>query len=250
VRVPHESRDCRSDPGQGGPSGRASPSHRPSPYERSAPRPSTSRSSRSRGARRRRAVQEPDLLRLVGQAVYWRVAVVLLDGVICCWGDARWGWGYSGCPPRCDRAKGCRRIRGDHCRRMGSRDVRGGHAYPVGGALLVGLIGFRCVPAAAAGLFTVRLAETRRQERVLTVTALTRAMVSGLVAGSLALGCRSVLPCCWFGSTRWPVLRIARRRRRCCRGLPGHPRSSQPRPCSHPMRRPPVSCWGRSSAVC
>jgi CRP-like cAMP-binding protein len=62
------------------------------------------------------------------------------------------------------------------------------HAYPVGGALLVGLIGFRCVPAAAAGLFTVRFAETRRQERVLTVTALTRATVSGLVAGSLALG--------------------------------------------------------------
>ena len=62
------------------------------------------------------------------------------------------------------------------------------HAYAVGGTLLVGLVGFRFVPAALAGLVTVQLAESHRRERLLTVTALTRAAASGLVVVSFALG--------------------------------------------------------------
>jgi CRP-like cAMP-binding protein len=68
------------------------------------------------------------------------------------------------------------------------------HAYAVGGALLVGLVGFRFAPAALAGLVTAQLADTRRRERVLTVTALTRAGASALAAGSLALGLPFVVP--------------------------------------------------------
>lgn len=68
------------------------------------------------------------------------------------------------------------------------------HAYSVGGALLVGLVGFRFVPAAVAGLVTVQFADTHRRERVLTATALTRAAASGLAAGSLALGLPFAIP--------------------------------------------------------
>ena len=68
------------------------------------------------------------------------------------------------------------------------------HAYPVGGALLVGLVGFRFVPAAIAGLVTAQLAETHRRERVLTATALTRGAASALAAGALALGLPFVFP--------------------------------------------------------
>src|SRR5579859_5414365 len=49
------------------------------------------------------------------------------------------------------------------------------HAYGAGGALAVGLIGFRFVPAAAAGLFTVRLADHSQRHRVLSLTASARA---------------------------------------------------------------------------
>jgi CRP-like cAMP-binding protein len=68
------------------------------------------------------------------------------------------------------------------------------HAYGVGGALLVGLVGFRFVPAAVAGLVTAQFADTHRRERVLTVTALTRAGASALAAGSLALGLPFAVP--------------------------------------------------------
>lgn len=68
------------------------------------------------------------------------------------------------------------------------------HAYAVGGALLVGLVGFRFVPAAAAGLVTAQYADTHRRERVLTATALTRAGASALAAGSLALGLPFAIP--------------------------------------------------------
>jgi len=61
------------------------------------------------------------------------------------------------------------------------------HAYPVGGVLLVGLVGFRFFPAAVAGLFTAQFADTHRRQRVLTATAAVRAATSGLVAVSLAL---------------------------------------------------------------
>lgn len=68
------------------------------------------------------------------------------------------------------------------------------HAYPAGGALLVGLVGFRFVPAALAGLVTAQFADAHRREQVLTATALTRAGASGLAAGSLALGLPVAIP--------------------------------------------------------
>jgi CRP-like cAMP-binding protein len=61
------------------------------------------------------------------------------------------------------------------------------HAYAVGGAVLVGLVGFRFLPAAVAGLLTAQFAETHRRASVLTATALARTVLSGLVVASLAL---------------------------------------------------------------
>ena len=61
------------------------------------------------------------------------------------------------------------------------------HAYAVGGALAVGLVGFRFAPAAIAGLWTTALADHQRRHRVLTLTAGARAAVTGLVALALAL---------------------------------------------------------------
>jgi CRP-like cAMP-binding protein len=61
------------------------------------------------------------------------------------------------------------------------------HAYTVGGALLVGLVGFRFLPAAVAGLFTAQFAETHRRARVLTATAAARTALSGVIVVSLAL---------------------------------------------------------------
>ena len=68
------------------------------------------------------------------------------------------------------------------------------HAYAVGGAVLVGLVGFRFAPAAVAGLVTAQFAETHSRERVLTATALTRAAASGLAAGALALRLPFAIP--------------------------------------------------------
>jgi CRP-like cAMP-binding protein len=61
------------------------------------------------------------------------------------------------------------------------------HAYTVGGALLVGLVGFRFLPAAVAGLFTAQFAETHRHARVLTATATARTALSAVIVISLAL---------------------------------------------------------------
>jgi CRP-like cAMP-binding protein len=61
------------------------------------------------------------------------------------------------------------------------------HAYAVGGALAVGLIGFRFAPAALAGLWTTRLADHAQRHRVLTITAAGRACATGLAAVALAL---------------------------------------------------------------
>src|SRR5579871_2917612 len=61
------------------------------------------------------------------------------------------------------------------------------HAYTVGGALAVGLVGFRFVPAALAGLWTTRFAERPRRELVLAATAASRAAATGGVAAALAL---------------------------------------------------------------
>src|SRR5580704_4963129 len=61
------------------------------------------------------------------------------------------------------------------------------HAYVVGGALAVGLVGFRFVPAAAAGLWTTRLADHPNRERVLALTAAGRALATGGAALALAL---------------------------------------------------------------
>lgn len=61
------------------------------------------------------------------------------------------------------------------------------HAYAVGGALAVGLVGFRFVPAAVAGLWTTQLAEHPNKHRILTLTAASRAVATGLAAVALAL---------------------------------------------------------------
>jgi len=68
------------------------------------------------------------------------------------------------------------------------------HAYPIGGALLVALVGFRFFPAALAGPLTAQFADTHRRERVLTATALIRTLASALVAASLALKLPFVIP--------------------------------------------------------
>lgn len=61
------------------------------------------------------------------------------------------------------------------------------HAYAVGGALAVGFVGFRFAPAALAGLWTTQLAEHPRRQRILTLTAATRAGATGLATLALAL---------------------------------------------------------------
>jgi len=68
------------------------------------------------------------------------------------------------------------------------------HAYSVGGALLVGLVGFRFLPAAAAGLFTAEFAETHRRARVLTATATARTALSGVIVAALALRLPFAIP--------------------------------------------------------
>ncbi|HEY1777045.1 MAG TPA: cyclic nucleotide-binding domain-containing protein, partial [Solirubrobacteraceae bacterium] len=68
------------------------------------------------------------------------------------------------------------------------------HAYTVGGALLVGLVGFRFLPAAVAGLFTAQFAETYRRARVLTATATARTALSGVIVTALALHLPFVIP--------------------------------------------------------
>ena len=66
------------------------------------------------------------------------------------------------------------------------------HAYIVGGALAVGFVGFRFVPAAGAGLWTTRLADHSRRERVLAATAGGRAAATG--GAALALATHAPLP--------------------------------------------------------
>jgi CRP-like cAMP-binding protein len=85
------------------------------------------------------------------------------------------------------------------------------HAYPVGGALLVGLVGFRFFPAAVAGLVTAQFADTHRRERVLTATATIRALTSGLVAASLALNLPFAIPLLlvWFDAAAGSAYRPA-----------------------------------------
>jgi CRP-like cAMP-binding protein/predicted MFS family arabinose efflux permease len=61
-------------------------------------------------------------------------------------------------------------------------------AYKDGGALAVGLVGFRFVPAALAGLGTALLGDRYGRRRVLTATALVRASVGVAVALALAAG--------------------------------------------------------------
>lgn len=59
------------------------------------------------------------------------------------------------------------------------------HAYTAGGALAVGLVGFRFAPAAIAGLWTTELASHRG---VLSATAAARATAAVLAAVALAVG--------------------------------------------------------------
>jgi CRP-like cAMP-binding protein len=85
------------------------------------------------------------------------------------------------------------------------------HAYPVGGALLVGLVGFRFFPAAVAGLVTAQFADTHRRERVLTVTATIRALASALVVVSLAVKLPFAVPLLlvWFDAAAGSAYRPA-----------------------------------------
>ncbi len=85
------------------------------------------------------------------------------------------------------------------------------HAYSVGGALLVGLVGFRFMPAAIAGLVTAQLGDSHRRERVLTATAVTRAVASALVALSLWLKVPFVVPLLlvWFDAAAGSAYRPA-----------------------------------------
>jgi CRP-like cAMP-binding protein len=61
------------------------------------------------------------------------------------------------------------------------------HAYSVGGALAVGLVGFRFAPAALAGLWTTSLADHAQRHRVLALTAAGRAAATALASFGLAL---------------------------------------------------------------
>jgi len=61
-------------------------------------------------------------------------------------------------------------------------------AYKDGGALAVGLVGFRFVPAALASLGTALLGARYGRRRVLTVTAVVRAIVAAAVAVALTAG--------------------------------------------------------------
>lgn len=62
------------------------------------------------------------------------------------------------------------------------------HAYSVGGALLVGLVGFRFAPAAIAGLWTTQLSDHPHRHRTLALSAGARTGVVCLAAAALALG--------------------------------------------------------------
>jgi CRP-like cAMP-binding protein len=62
------------------------------------------------------------------------------------------------------------------------------HAYSAGGALAVGLVGFRFAPAALGGVFTTQLASHAGHRPVLSLTALTRAVVTVFAALALAFG--------------------------------------------------------------
>src|ERR1700690_2860289 len=83
--------------------------------------------------------------------------------------------------------------------------------HPVGGALLVGLVGFRFFPAAIAGLVTAQFADTHRREMVLTATAGVRALTSALAAGALALKLPFAIPLLlvWFDAAAGSAYRPA-----------------------------------------
>jgi CRP-like cAMP-binding protein len=60
-------------------------------------------------------------------------------------------------------------------------------AFGVGGALAVGLVGFRFAPAALAGVWTTRFADRARRDRVLSLTAAGRAGATVVAAIALAV---------------------------------------------------------------
>lgn len=62
------------------------------------------------------------------------------------------------------------------------------HAFREGGALAVGLVGFRFAPAALAGLWATQLAAHARHRRILSMTALARATATLAAAIALAVG--------------------------------------------------------------
>lgn len=62
------------------------------------------------------------------------------------------------------------------------------HAYRVGGAVAVGLLGLRFLPAAAVGLAAPRLIERRQPARVLRMVAMARGLCVAGVAAGLGVG--------------------------------------------------------------
>jgi CRP-like cAMP-binding protein len=68
------------------------------------------------------------------------------------------------------------------------------HAYEAGGAVLVGLVGFRFAPASVASLFSHRLVARFRRERILIGVALVRLICGAGVALSLWRGVPWVVP--------------------------------------------------------
>jgi CRP-like cAMP-binding protein/predicted MFS family arabinose efflux permease len=84
-------------------------------------------------------------------------------------------------------------------------------AYDDGGALAVGLVGFRFAPAALAGFATALLGERFGRRRVLTTTALVRAGTAATIAVSLAadLSFGFVLALVWFDAAAGSAYRPA-----------------------------------------
>lgn len=84
-------------------------------------------------------------------------------------------------------------------------------AYGDGGALAVGLVGFRFAPAALAGFATALLGDRFGRRRVLTATAIVRASAAGAIAAALAadMPFGFVLALVWFDAAAGSAYRPA-----------------------------------------
>jgi MFS family permease len=123
-------------------------------------------------------------------------------------------------------------------------------AYEEGGALAVGLVGFRFAPAALASLATALLGDRFGRRRVLTATALVRTGVAIAVAVAIAVGLpfAVVLALVWIDAAAGSAYRPAQ-----AGLLPRWSRrraSSRPRRSCRPTPRRPSRCSARSRAGC